>query len=150
MIKASTFITTSSNALLRHLAARTPNPSRNNALFCLSANSDNLVALTSRLGEFGRQTAGCISSSLPHFDGRVMCSLLEIPTDISAPFLSHIPGHPDIQVGRYHGMHTHRNKAVDHVSEEKMERILMNDGDWSNFGADSSRHTIPSGLDKSQ
>ncbi|KAG2130666.1 uncharacterized protein EDB93DRAFT_1179731 [Suillus bovinus] len=101
MIRAQTVVARTPNALLAsldrfHLQSKAKSGT---FLFALSAPSDALSIITSRLKSHFPRHIGCLSSPLPAYRSHIMCAVALLN---GITFRSTIAGRADPQVGRWH------------------------------------------------
>jgi hypothetical protein len=133
MLRATTFFSKNSDALLKSVVSTIQCSHGSNVAYCVPANlpTDNLSSLVTHLSKTGRHTAGCIAAPFPSELGQYSCSVLEMSTSISSPFVSNVPGRPTVQVGRYHHMHTNQHRKSDEAWQRKMDQTLLGKQDWT-------------------
>ena len=155
MLRATTFFSRDSDALLKSVTSGVKSSHSSNVAFTVSANhpTDNLSSLVTYLSRVGRNTAGCIAASVPSRVGQYYCSVLEMSGSVSFPFSSNIPGRPMVQVGRNHHIHAARHRKAEEARKKEMDQILEGRRGWG--GLESASYLgpglqLPRGLTQSQ
>ncbi|OJA21008.1 hypothetical protein AZE42_02346 [Rhizopogon vesiculosus] len=127
MIKAQTIVARTPSALLAsldrfHLHSKAKGST---LLFALSAPSDTLSAVTSRLNSLFPRHVGCLSSPLPAYGSHLTCAVALLD---GITFRSTIAGRADPQVGRWHAARRSSTQKLPAAHSEVFDEI---DGDVS-------------------